>query len=791
MMIINTEGAAINDPNHPATSLSSPTAANAGNGTPSQSTGDIVFPQQIEDLSQIAIDIGGSLAKVVWFEKAKDSPIGGRLNFQKFETQRIEDVVQFVKQIVESSSVPVPVLPAAATPASEEPPSADGTTPPVVPGKLRMPTTRARRLIKATGGGAHKFHDLLKSTLGPLNVTIHKEDEMESLITGLNFLVRQIPDEVFTFDERRGDQPLQFERTPAEIFPYMLVNIGSGVSILKVTSDETYERVSGTSLGGGTLWGLLSLLTTANGYDDMLELSKRGDNKNVDMLVGDIYGGDYPKIGLKASTIASSFGKVFRATPEERKKFKEEDISRSLLYLVSNNIGQIAYLNAQAHGINNIYFSGFFIRGHPVTMNTLNYAINFWSKGKIKALFLRHEGYLGAMGAFLRHSPRKRLGSFTENFSQIHRFSQTSPLSVGALETFLPSSMLPFPLLHDLSSYNPDTSEMTDPRIQHYWIDLLGKNLHDLVEMVIGWQGGRSRAEGFESLYRDHLARLRKEPNAYGALSVRSLLNLREQCLREMGFTDVFEGVKREENAAALAVVGLAFREADEVPEEGRLRYLTDNVLAGNMFDWGSTSVQEMLKRGELEFRTAKSKIGFPAKYDSLEKMQARMGELEGGCWRKVMIFVDNSGADVILGILPFARYLLTKGSEIVLAANTRPSVNDVTAYELEGIVEKVAETDEVVKNARTSRILKVVGTGSASPCIDLRRISDELAAEAKGVDLVVLEGMGRAIHTNFFAKFAVDCLKIGVFKNPQAAIELEAQMYDGIRIFKAADTTP
>jgi len=29
------------------------------------------------------------------------------------------------------------------------------------------------------------------------------------------------------------------------------------------------------------------------------------------MLVGDIYGGDYSTIGLKSSTIASSFGKVY------------------------------------------------------------------------------------------------------------------------------------------------------------------------------------------------------------------------------------------------------------------------------------------------------------------------------------------------------------------------------------------------------------------------------------------------------------------------------------------------
>jgi type II pantothenate kinase len=50
-------------------------------------------------------------------------------------------------------------------------------------------------------------------------------------------------------------------------FPCLLVNIGSGVSIVKVDRDGSFERVSGTSLGGGTLWGLLSLLTDAESFD--------------------------------------------------------------------------------------------------------------------------------------------------------------------------------------------------------------------------------------------------------------------------------------------------------------------------------------------------------------------------------------------------------------------------------------------------------------------------------------------------------------------------------------------
>jgi pantothenate kinase len=60
--------------------------------------------------------------------------------------------------------------------------------------------------------------------------------------------------------------------------------------------------------------------------------------------------------------------------------FKKEDIVRSLLLCISNDIGQIAYLQAQQHGLKKIYFGGYFIRGHPLTMHTIGFAINYWSK---------------------------------------------------------------------------------------------------------------------------------------------------------------------------------------------------------------------------------------------------------------------------------------------------------------------------------------------------------------------------------------------------------------------------
>lgn len=77
----------------------------------------------------------------------------------------------------------------------------------------------------------------------------------------------------------------------------------------------------------------------------------------------------------------------------------------TILTAYSNNIGQISWLHSERLGIKHIYFGGSFIRGHRQTIHTLSFAIKFWSKGTKQAYFLRHEGYLGAVGAFLKRQP--------------------------------------------------------------------------------------------------------------------------------------------------------------------------------------------------------------------------------------------------------------------------------------------------------------------------------------------------------------------------------------------------
>eukprot|EP00937_MAST-01D_sp_MAST-1D-sp2_P005644 g5644.t1 len=303
--------------------------------------------------------------------------------------------------------------------------------------------------LSCTGGGAHRFASTFEHEAG---IEVRMRDELFCLAHGLNFLLEHAASgggagaegEVYTFDNvdlhtLDGEYRAVGGEEGAARFPYLVVNIGSGVSILKVVGPDRVERVSGTSLGGGTFLGLCRLLTSSNvSFQEAMALSERGDPTAVDMTVGDIYGPEgYGRFGLKASTIASSFGKMQRWRSGSAGAAggavgggggpRQADMARSLLVMLTQNIGQVAYLNAQLHGVKKIFFVGNFLRRNTISIRFLAYAINFWSKGQMCAQFFKHEGYFGSLGAFLAHAfaNRKRQHGTPAAPDTIRRQQQT------------------------------------------------------------------------------------------------------------------------------------------------------------------------------------------------------------------------------------------------------------------------------------------------------------------------------------------------------------------------------
>merc|ERR1712052_27071 len=132
------------------------------------------------------MDIGGSLTKIAYYssfplkkivydveqdktETVDDDAVyevteGARLHFIKFETKHIEATLDYIQRHLLSANLDV-------------------------------------KEVKVTGGGAYKFADLIENKLG---LRIAKEDEMECMIKGCNFLLRNITEESFSYQKKDG-----------------------------------------------------------------------------------------------------------------------------------------------------------------------------------------------------------------------------------------------------------------------------------------------------------------------------------------------------------------------------------------------------------------------------------------------------------------------------------------------------------------------------------------------------------------------------------------------------------
>ena len=73
--------------------------------------------------------------------------------------------------------------------------------------------------------------------------------------------------------------------------------------------------------------------------------------------------------------------------------------------------------------------------------------------------------------------------------------------------------------------------------------------------------------------------------------------------------------------------------------------------------------------------------------------------------------------------MLPLARELLKRGTEVIMAANERPSINDITAAELGEAVHAAAAEDKLLGRAVAEAALRVMSNGSDMPVIDLGKV--------------------------------------------------------------------
>ncbi|CDR94961.1 pantothenate kinase domain containing protein,putative [Babesia bigemina] len=230
--------------------------------------------------------------------------------------------------------------------------------------------------INATGGGAYKYAKLFRERLPQCQ--FRQIPEMPCVVGGTESM-HDVHSCFIRYHLREGYTQL----TSAVCYPYLIVNIGSGISILNVTSKGCFERVTGTSIGGATAHGLTNTLLGLETYEDFPILYDKGTN------CMDSFSPAPPE------ATASS----------DRLKASVEDVARSTSDMVSYNIGQVAFLVARSYGVNRIVFTGSYTTNYRMTIDVAARAVasmaESYEVAPMDVLVSVCGSYAGALGCLL------------------------------------------------------------------------------------------------------------------------------------------------------------------------------------------------------------------------------------------------------------------------------------------------------------------------------------------------------------------------------------------------------
>ena len=186
------------------------------------------------------------------------------------------------------------------------------------------------------------------------------------------------------------------------LYPYLLVNLRSGATFHVVESAEKFRRVCGTTIGASFAVGVLRYLDMFQGPTEMCLAARQGDSSKIDMSVGDIYGSNaYSGIGLGKNMIASSFGRLKDASTDDiRDNINANDVSRSLITMITANILIFSRLMAKMENIKRVVWIGSHI-DLPEYMQMSEQGFARLTNQEAELIFPTYTSFLGSLGLLL------------------------------------------------------------------------------------------------------------------------------------------------------------------------------------------------------------------------------------------------------------------------------------------------------------------------------------------------------------------------------------------------------
>ncbi|HDR6216182.1 TPA: type II pantothenate kinase [Bacillus cereus] len=234
----------------------------------------------------------------------------------------------------------------------------------------------------------HKIIDWIKNNNGikQICITGGKSKLLQQLLTGSYKII-----ELSEFEATLAGVQFILKEEQHTINNFILTNIGTGTSIHYVYNEQ-YIRAGGTGVGGGTIMGLSKLLTNIDHFEDIIPLTKVGSRKELDITVGDIYGGILSPIDNNLT--ASNFGKA--AITESNNS--SSDILATVQGLVGEVVTALSLQFAETKNIEHIIYIGSTLCNNVQLQHIISSYTEYQNKTPI---FLQDGGNSGAIGALL------------------------------------------------------------------------------------------------------------------------------------------------------------------------------------------------------------------------------------------------------------------------------------------------------------------------------------------------------------------------------------------------------
>ncbi len=352
-----------------------------------------------------------------------------------------------------------------------------------------------------------------------------------------------------------------------------------------------------------------------------------------------------------------------------------------------------------------------------------------------------------------------------------------------------------FCLLHAPESYVPCSSDLlVDAEARQYWLDHFAGHFHETLKHAAVQYGrtARKRIETCREAFDRQITALRNASDALGPqLDILTLDRLRGGLLRQHDLKDPFAYIKARENAQACSLFPAVARALHARTGRDKWLGLIESVFAGNIFDMGASATMHLTAESTDFLDTVEKTKPRPWLVDDFDRLSEDLPDGPPSQWSKAVVFCDNAGSDFVLGLMPLVRALALCGTQIVLAANEYPSLNDMTAAETVVVLQQLAGLDEDLAALIRAGMFEVVSTGNDAPLIDLSKVSEELNEAASDADLVILEGMGRGVESNFQAEFSVDTMWLATLKDKHVASQLGGGLFDCVCKYVPKDDKP